>query len=88
MSEKDDNKPKSCPSCRKRKPIFEVYGDAMISVPKTLGSLAEKNAKNMSEDEKQHRHHENNKYRETAPSWESTQDGIKRVNIPQEARRQ
>lgn len=84
MSELDEKRPKSCPQCKKRKSIHQVFGDVTVSLPKTLGSLAERNTNRMSEDERTHLHKKHNEYREAPPSWEATKDGIKRKNIQRE----
>ena len=68
--EKKQNRPKSCPKCRKRKTIIELFGSPNPIIPKTLGSIAEKNSDKISADEKAHIHNKNNEYRKKdGPSW-------------------
>ena len=76
MSELDDKKPKSCPQCKKRKPIAQRYGNINVSVPKTLGSLADRNARTLSLDEKHHLDTKHNEYKKAPPSWQPTPDGM------------
>lgn len=51
MNEIIDLWPK-CPNCNKKYAVHRNYGGQVISVPKTLGMLAEKNSRNMSSDQK------------------------------------
>ncbi len=62
MSEITDLKP-ACPSCGKKKNVYRDFAGIIVSVPKTLGSLAEKNARGMSEDHKTHLNSKFNEYR-------------------------
>ena len=65
FDDKEQNKPKSCPKCRKRKTIFEVFGTHNpVHIPCTLGMLADKNTSKMSKDEKIHRSKKDNEYKE------------------------
>ena len=65
FEDKKKNQPKSCPKCRKRKTIFELFGTANpVHIPVTLGSYADKKTAKMSEDEKHHRNIEDNKYKQ------------------------
>lgn len=82
MSELDDKKPKSCPQCKKRKTIHQVFGDVAVNIPKTLGSLADRNTSRLSEDERTHLHKKHHEYKDAPPTWESTSEGIKRRNHP------
>lgn len=68
MSELGDSKPKSCPKCHKRKSLKPVFFSPTISVPKTLGGLADKNHAKMSDDEKHHIIKKNTAYRK-AKKW-------------------
>jgi len=76
MSEFEDNKPKLCPNCKSKDGIHQCFGDIIVSVPKTLGSLADKNSRQKSLDEKIHLHNKHNEYKQAPPSWESTPDGM------------
>jgi putative FmdB family regulatory protein len=53
----------SCPECRKKN-VYRDYSGTIVSIPKTLGSLAEKNASKMSEDHKTALTKGYNKYRD------------------------
>ena len=46
-------KPK-CPICHSNKKVIQVYNVPYVSVPRTLGSLADKNSAKMSSDYKNH----------------------------------
>lgn len=63
MSEITDLKPK-CPNCDKKKAVSRVFGGIIVSAPKTLGSLMDKNTSSMSEDYKNHLHKKHNAYRD------------------------
>ena len=41
-----------CPECGKKDEVYRDFNGIIVSVPKTLGSLAEKNGSKMSEDHK------------------------------------
>jgi primosomal protein N' len=63
-AEKQSNKPKSCPKCKKRKSIIELFGSSnSIYIPKTLGSLVDKNTSKISTDEKIHLTKKHNEYK-------------------------
>ena len=79
MSERENNLPKSCPKCKKRKSIRQLYGVGALHMPSTLGSLADKQTGKMSDDEKHHLTKKHNAYKETNNSWESTPHGIKHI---------
>lgn len=81
MSELDEKKPKSCPSCKKRKHIIRVYDpNVTVNVDKTLGSLADKNARKMSADEKANLSRKHTEYKRKKTSWVGTKDGpVRRV---------
>jgi hypothetical protein len=77
MSELDDNRPKSCPKCRKRKSLTSVFFPPNVNIPSTLGSIAEKNTDRLSEDEKHHLNKKHNEYKDSSePSWVSTDNGM------------
>lgn len=77
FEDKDTNRPKSCQKCRKRKALREVFGHTDTFIPKTVGSLIDKNSGKMSEDQKQHLHKVHNAYKEKdGPSWISTDNGM------------
>lgn len=79
FEEKDNNQPKSCRKCRKRKALRELFGNADAFIPKTVGHLIDKNSSKMSEDEKHHLHKVHNAYKESkddGPSWVSTENGM------------
>lgn len=78
FDDKDTNQPKSCRKCRKRKALREVFGSADAFIPKTVGSLIDKNSGKMSEDEKQHLNKVHNAYKEKGdgPSWIPTENGM------------
>ncbi len=62
MSEIQKLKPK-CPECGKKKNVYRDFSGTIVSIPKTLGSLAEKNARGMSEDHKSHLNKQFNEYK-------------------------
>lgn len=63
MSEISQLKPK-CPVCHKEKPVHRFWGNVYCFGPnKTLGSLADKNSKGMSSDQKHYLNQKNNAYR-------------------------
>lgn len=76
--DKQKSKPKSCPKCRKRKALIELFGDSQVIIPKTLGYRIDKNSSKLSEDEKHHLNKKHNDYKESTnePSWTSTPDGF------------
>lgn len=77
ISELDELKPKSCPVCKKRKSLHQFFSPPTPSIPKTLGSLADKNHAKMSDDEKHHILEKNNAYRKSSTGrWHSTPEGI------------
>lgn len=53
MNEIEGLKPK-CPTCKKNKKVFRDFSGSHVSVPKTLGSLADKNTSKMSSDQKEY----------------------------------
>lgn len=75
---KELNRPKSCPKCRKRKSIVELFGGSMVHIPVTLGSFADKKTGKMSEDERTHLKIKQNEYKKsrTESSWVGTPDGM------------
>ena len=62
MSAIKNLKPK-CPCCGKKRAVYRDFGSIVVSVPKTLGTHAEKNARKMSEDYKTHLTAKYNEYR-------------------------
>jgi putative FmdB family regulatory protein len=81
FEDKESNKPKSCRKCRKRKALREVFGSTETFIPKTLGSLMDKNSDKMSADEKHHLHKVHNAYKESKePSWIPTDKGMVHKN--------
>lgn len=78
MSELDDNRPKSCPKCRKRKSLQPILFTPTVNIPNTLGSRADKNTDTISADEQHHLTKEHNAYKEESaePSWVSTEKGM------------
>jgi len=66
MNEVSQLKP-TCSSCKKRKPVRRNYVAENCNVvditPKTVGSMANKNANKLSADEKASIHRENNAYK-------------------------
>ena len=75
-ADKQKNQPKSCPKCRKRKALRELFGGEVVHIPSTLGSLAEKNAGKMSADEKNHLNTRHTAYK-TQGNWVETADGLR-----------
>lgn len=62
MSEIQGLKPK-CPNCKKKKPVARNYGDIHVyDGPKTLGSQADKNSSQFSEDYKQYLKNKHTEY--------------------------
>ena len=76
FAEREANQPKQCPNCKKRKPIHQVFGTPYLSIPKTIGSLSDKNSSKLSSDEKHHINSKNNDYREKGTNWEGTAEGM------------
>ena len=75
-AEKEDNQPKSCPKCRKRKPLYEVFGGGnSVFIPVTIGSLIDKNNSRISADEKHHLNKKHNEYKERKEPSMVEQDG-------------
>lgn len=78
-SDKDKSRPKSCPKCRKRKALIEIFGGASVFIPKTLGHSIDKNSAKISEDEKHHLNNKHNEYKKSdneGPSWIATDNGM------------
>jgi len=77
MSEKDDKQPKSCPACRKRKPLHQLFGCAEVHVHTTLGVYADKQSTKLSADERHHLTNKHNEYRKSdgQPSFVQQSDG-------------
>ena len=63
-SDREELRPKSCPKCRKRKTIHQVFGDIKSHIPKTLGYHADKQASKLSEDERTHLNKKHNEYKQ------------------------
>ena len=79
FSNKEQNRPKSCPKCRKRKYLYEVFsGGSSTLVPKTLGHLVDKNSSKISADEKYHLQKKHNEYRNPGGKWVDGKGGIRR----------
>ena len=80
-ADKDQNKPKSCSKCKKRKSIHEVFGGgAALFIHNTLGVLVDKNNNKISADEKHHLNEKHNAYKKlknSEGSWVQTPDGLK-----------
>lgn len=55
--------PTTCPECGETSCVHRVYSAPDLSVPKTVGSLADKNRDSMSEDHRQHLKEKHNAYR-------------------------
>jgi hypothetical protein len=63
MSAISDLKPE-CPNCGKKKGVYRDFSSILFIAPqKTLGSLAEKNSRGMSEDHKNHLNKKFNEYK-------------------------
>lgn len=62
MSEIIGFKPE-CPKCLQKGHVGRVYSDILVSVPKTLGSLVDKNSDKMSDDNKEFLTKKHNSYR-------------------------
>jgi hypothetical protein len=75
ISELTEKTPKTCPNCGKRKYIQQILFAPNVSIPSTIGSLADRNASKMSSDELAHIKKENYKYRESNTTWEQQKDG-------------
>ncbi len=70
----------TCPNCKSKKVSREYQSDAVTGFvgPKTLGSIAEKNADKLSADQKEHLFRKHNEYRfQPKPELPA---GMKRVN--------
>lgn len=83
MSELDDKKPKSCPNCSKRKTIQPLLSSPLsINIPKTLGSLADKNSAALSDGAKAELTKKFNEYRSKPGeiSWIPTENGMVHKN--------
>ena len=78
ISEYDERYPKSCPNCRRKKSLRQVLFPPETHIPKTLGSLAERNTREMSADQRYEMTREFNAYKEVGPSWVDTPNGIQR----------
>lgn len=52
-----------CPNCKKSGKVVRDFSGVIVSVPKTLGSLADKNSSSFSEDKKQHLITKHNEYK-------------------------
>ena len=78
MSELDDKKPKSCPKCRKKTSIKQVFFPPKVDIPTTVGSACDKNSDHISSDEQHHLHEKHNEYRRKPgeTSWISTEEGM------------
>lgn len=75
MSEFPIKKPQSCTNCHQTN-LSQQFAIPNISVPHTLGSLADKNTSLMSKDELHHRQAEDNKYKGKDISWIPTPNGM------------
>jgi predicted nucleic acid-binding Zn ribbon protein len=62
MAEIIELKPK-CTECKKSDKVFRDFSGTHVSVPKTLGSRADKNSSKMSSDHKHHLTEKHNEYR-------------------------
>lgn len=78
MSELEKAEPKVCPKCKKKKSIKPVFSAPEAHIPKTLGSLAERNTREKSKDERADMHEKHNAYRKKGPNWETGPDGTMR----------
>ena len=78
MSDRQAIQPKSCPKCRKRKSIRQVFCLAGCNINTTFGSHIDKQSDKMSEDEKHHLHEKHYAYRkgDGQPSWVQVGDKI------------
>lgn len=68
-----------CPKCKKHKPLHRIYSGttcASAYIPKTVGSLADKNGKSFSEEYKEHLIEKGRAYDPKEKSWISTPDGL------------
>ena len=83
MSVISDLRPE-CPCCGLKENVYRDFSGTIVSVPKTLGSLAEKNASKMSEDYKNYMTAKHNEYKnkpftgslpEGAKTFERDKDG-------------
>ena len=65
MNEISDIK-QSCPLCNKRKPVHQLWGgQTVFGFDKTLGSQADRNNKEFSDDYKEFLHKKDNRYPDT-----------------------
>jgi hypothetical protein len=76
MMDLDDKQPKSCPACKKRKALRQILFPPEVNIPCTLGSLADKNTREMSADERHEKTEKFNEYKKKDVSWISTKEGM------------
>ena len=69
MSELDEKRPKSCPNCRKRKPLKSVFFSPKAHLLESIGHIADVNTDKISDDEKYHINKKNNEYKESDTKW-------------------
>lgn len=85
MSEISSLQPE-CPACGNKKHVYREFGSIIVSIPHTLGSLAEKNSRKMSNDHKNHLIAKYNEYR-NKPFSGSLPEGAKTFEKDSEGKR-
>lgn len=84
MSEYSSDNPPNCPQCQNNKNVKRNFaidmGRSIVSIPHTLGMLAEKNTKNMSKDAKEAQWKKDHDYLFTEPK--PLPPGMKRIGKP------